>query len=276
MTAPAVRSRDQVVDALVAGRIAGEWRYLGAVAPGEYAIETVLVTQRPVRRQHDVAGMSGYLDGYQTGGLIWPHLVRPADPGRVPREVHQLLTAPSVLDQRRIRVAYALEQRQWTIADVAAQLNAQRSTIRGLLAYGHQPTRVTRASRTLAEVEALLPELKRRAAGRRPAPLPPVDEIAPMSQEDRKEPIELRRTRALALATAGGLLSTWHPLDVTEMRSVRVVTVEDVRPEHHGVRLSAVIPWVQGLVDGAATTAPKVLGLDEVRDRLSILAHALA
>lgn len=271
MTAPSVRTRDQVVDALVAGRRNDWWHYLGNVAPGEYAVE---IAGR--RRQHDVGGMSGYLDGFGVGIELAGELREQGlAPTLAPESLHALLNAPSVPDQRRIRIAHAMEQRGWTYADIASRLHAQRSTVRGMLAYGRRPARVTRSSRNLSEIEKLLPELAR-GYGRRPAAIAnPPRMVAGLSEAGRKEPIELRRARALALAVEAGLLSTWSPLDVTDLRSARVVRVVDVRHRAVLVRTTAVIPWAQGLADGTEHAAALIGWQVEAHAALSVLAQAL-
>jgi hypothetical protein len=272
VTAPYVRTRGEVVDQLVEHRRAGDFRYLGAVAPGEYGVELDTATG-PVRRQHDAAGTSAWLDGLAEGRQLVAGLAVLAVNAQVPEQVRWLLNCPSVLDQRRIRVAHAMERRGWTYADVAAHLHAQRSTVRDLLRYGRSPTRVTSKTRRLDEIEALLPELAR-GYGRKPGPIPNRARVAPLAAAGRLEPVELVRARALALAVEGGLVESWHPLDVTDLRAARVAQVADVLHVRHPVRVAGLIPWVRGLADGAvlgSTAWPP-----KAREQLSVLAHALA
>lgn len=275
MTAPYVRTRGQVVEQLVAGRRIGWWRYRGQVSAGEYAVELDLPDGKPMERRHGVAGMSAYLDGHHVGASLPDRAISVRDDVIAPDEVRTLLNCPGVLDQRRIRVAHAMGVRGWTYADVAVQIHAQRSTVRDLLAYRRTPVRVTASSRKLAEVEALLPELKR-GYGRKPGPLPGLARVQGLAEVDRKEPAELRRARALALTYEAGLLMSWAPLDVNLLRPARVVELVDVGhgDDEHVVRVSTLIAWLQGFADGAAQASEPWLDTD--RAAVTALARALA
>jgi hypothetical protein len=277
-----VRHRDELVDELVAGRRRGLFRYFGQVAAGEYAVEVDLPGGTTVRRQHDVAGMSAWLDGFTAGRGLPDRALVIRQGARVSEPVRTLLTNPSVVDQRRIRVAHAMERRGWTYADVAGQLGAQRSTVRDLLAYGREPARVTARSRHLAEVEALLPELRRQYGPRpRPRTAPVPERVESLSDADWPEPAEMRRARALALAVEAGIVTEWSPIDVGALRAARVVRLVDVGAgggrdgdDVHTVAVATVIPWLQGFADGAATAGT---GWEDYEHaQVIMLAHALA
>lgn len=255
-----------VPEKLIAGRTAGRYQYLGAPAGRDgYAIEL----DNPVgtvRRDLDLQGAVAWLDGFDigvdragdgTGG-------DGAESGpwtgrrRVFREVGEFLGGVDSDDARRVRIWWAMEQDNLTLQDIAVRMNADRHTARSLLTFGRQPARRTKMSRSLAEVEEALQLLRPQAKPEAAAAVKPeaavegdpvVPWVGPLA--GRQEPGFVQWYRGLAMAFEAVVIEGWDPIDPNEFRHAGRVTVDVTRSVMRDVVMADVLPWLQGIADGA-------------------------
>ena len=257
---------NRVIDTLMAERSAGRLEYGGAAA-GYYR-----ATVRGRLRAYDLDRMTAWLDGYEEGRRAGrpahQHVMSPAL-----RDVWQLLVAPSPLeDGRRLRVLTAMQARGLDITGAGVLVRRRRESVRYALRFGRVLKRAGGHTHTLVALEQALSGTLDRLYGpawRAPVPAGPDAELAGCGDAP-PEPVAFRRARCLLHAHRAGYLVWVAPTNPDVLRraaSYRVVRDHAGEPAEYDVPARLVVPWLQGLADGA--------GDDELSEALTDRRHSL-
>lgn len=239
MTGTAEPPATRLVRALTADDNAGAYRYHGQAGDGSgYVVET---TRH--RRVYPLDGMQAWHDGYTIGRQL-AEQPRPAGDADQLADIRSVLVTPSLEDQCRMQIRYAMEQAGIGVVKLAERTGRTRGAIAAALRFGRA------GSLSLKMADQMMAGLGRRwdvrsvpAVDREGAPVAPPAHAPP-------EPAGITRVRAVALAHERGLVELLAPLDATEAARARAYRLRAAGAEHT-IRAPVVLPWLTGIADAA-------------------------
>lgn len=253
MTADTSALSTRLINALAAGeQQTGGYRYFGGP---RYAVVVHTCGDPAIRREGTSHQMWAWLDGYQRGRLIPEHELQDGGVGLAKlqlrndehlADIRQVLVDSPLIEQLRIRVLAAMEQRKVTYVRLAEDILYGEQAVRQALQFGtgrHQ-------HKGMGLFEAMIRALQIRSIHLRwPPPYPPPASVGGLASDD-PEPSGVRRLRALLIAADDALIGIPYPLIPNRARSAKRFTLQVVGEEVTRPR-ETLIHWLQGVADGA-------------------------